>query len=450
MSRQRASRSRNPWRQGLSLAIAGLLLAGCAALPAPDGMEAVIIDRTKDLDTLSPAEGSGAKSVARNGLLLDPSVREAASLVSASADEVRVQRAALFPGLGLSVGGGVGSAGEGKASAQLEGSQLLFDGGNSKRAVKLADFDMQISYLTFQKEVDESLVDLLKAYDDVRMKTELLEIYNGQLDALDELNSLVAARGERGAVPSTDVLETRRRVQSAAFLVNDTELALAEARDRLALLSGQSQGGRITISGPSCNAEGETDEMRLARLELGRARLALEKAENALSPRVVLQPVVRGEIGSDRLPVGLNLDVQSDLLKGGALSARANAALNNLAAAKSRLDTADREDNLKERGLRRSLAAGEQKRDLLKRQISLLSETRELYRSQYFDLGTRQLSELLDNEEEFHSRKAELAELRSQLAIDRLECVSRSRLLRRKLGLERNRIYGYPLADDLL
>lgn len=451
MSRQRASHPPIPWRQGLPLAVvAGLLLAGCAALPAPDGMEAAIIARAEGLDTLTPAEGGDSKSVARNGLLLDPAVREAASLISASADEVRVQRAALFPGLDLSVGGGVGSGGKGKPVAELQGSQLLFDGGNSKRAVKLADFDMQISYFSFQKKVDEALIELLKAYDDVQMKVDLLKVYRKQLDALRELETLVGARAKSGAVSSTDVLETRRRLQSAVFLVNDTELALAEARDRLALLSGQTRGGRIAISGSSCKARGETDDLRLARLELGRARLALDKAENALSPRVVLQPVVRGEVGTNRLPVGLNLDIQSDLLKGGALSAKANAARNNLAAAKARLDSVGREDSLEERGLLRSLAAGDQKKDLLQRQISLLSETRELYRSQYFDLGTRQLSELLDNEEEFYARKAELAELRSQLAIDRLECVARSRMLRQKLGLEGKSIYGYPLASDLI
>ena len=450
MSQARASRNPVPWRWGLSVAVAGLILTGCAALPEPDGMEAAIIARTEGLEALAPAEGSGARSVARNGLLLDPAVREAASLVSASADEVRVQRAALFPGLGLSVGGGVGSAGEGKAAAELQGSQLLFDGGNSKRSVKLADFDMQISYLTFQKEVDEALITVLQAYDDVQMKVDLLKVYRKQLDALGELETLVAARAKKGAVSSTDVLETRRRVQSAVFLVNDTELALAEARDRLALLSGQSTGGRIAISGASCNAGGESDNLRLARLELGRARMALEKAQNALDPRVVLQPIVRAEIGTGKVPVGLNLDIQSDLLKGGALSAKANAARNKMAAAQARLDSVGREDTLEERGLLRSIAAGDQKRDLLQRQISLLSQTRELYRSQYFDLGTRQLSELLDNEEEFYARKAELAELESQLAIDRMKCVARSRNLRKKLGLEGQSIYGYPLASDLI
>ena len=214
------------------------------------------------------------------------------------------------------------------------------------------------------------------------------------------------------------------------------------------MLSGQSRGGHIGISAPSCKSPGATDDVLLARLELGRAQLASERAQNALTPRVSIEPVVRAEAGTDRLPVGLNLDVQSDLLQGGALSAKAKAARNALAAAKARVDAADLEESLQERGLLRALAAGKQKREMLDRQISLLSETRELYRSQYLDLGTRQLSELLDNEEEYYARKVELVELKSEMARNRLECAVRSGRLRSALGLEGSRIYGYPLADD--
>ncbi len=425
-------------------------LAGCAALPEPDGMEAALIARVEGLAQLAPTEGSDSKSVARNGLLRDPVVREAASRVSASADEVRVQRAALFPALGLTVGGGVGAAGMGEPVVELVGSQLLFDGGNTRRAVRIADFDMQISYVQFHIEVDRALVALLETYDDVQAQSDLLSVYRNQLEALRELEDLVGIRVTSGAASSTDMLETRRRLQSAAFLVGDTELALAEARDRLILLSGQSSGGSIGISTASCRSTGASDDILLARLELGRAQLDFEQAQNALTPRVVLKPVVRGELGADRLPVGLNLDVQSDLLQGGALGARARAARNTLEAARARVDAASLEDSLEERGLLRSLAAGQQKRELLQRQISLLSETRDLYRRQYLDLGTRQLSELLDNEEEYYSRRAELVQLHSELARNQLECAMRSGQLRRALELEGTHIYGYPLGDDLM
>ena len=151
-------------------------------------------------------------------------------------------------------------------------------------------------------------------------------------------------------------------------------------------------------------------------------------------------------MGVYRFPIGLNLDVQSDLLKAGALTAKANQERNNLAAAKARLEVVALEDKLEESALERSLAAGKQKNELLKRQITLLSKTRELYRSQYFSMGTRQLSELLDNEEEFYDRKAELVQLKSELLSDYVTCAARSGQLRRNLGLEGKALYGYPLT----
>ena len=435
------------WQWGTACA-AGVLLAGCSSLPQPDGMEAAIIEKAEELDALTSAEGVNVESLARNGLLRSPSVREAASLVSASADEVRVQRAALFPQLSLFLGAGTGSAGSGDPAMELTGSQLLFDGGNSKRAVKVADVDLQISYIAFQQEVDDALLELLRAYGQVQKQSELLEIYQRQSSALQELESLVAARAESGAVTTVDHLEARKRLQAAAFLVNDTELLLAQAEDNLILLSGQSQGGRVQINPASCEARGEVDELILARLEQARAQLLWQQADHARAPRVVLNPIVRGELGTSGLPVGLNLGIQSDFLQGGALSAKANAARNSLMAAEAAVERVELEDRLLERSLLRSLASGDQKQRMLQQQIALLSQTRELYRSQYFDMGTRRLSELLDNEEEYYHRQAELVELHFQLAADRLDCSVRSRELRQSLKLDRTRIYGFPLVSD--
>lgn len=410
-----------------------------------------MIKNAEGRPALAPANGSDVKSIARNGLLMNPSVREAASKVSASADEVRVQRAAFFPSLGLSGGGGIGSAGSGSPAVGLAGSQLIYDGGNSRRAVQVADFDLQISYLTFQKAVDDALLEILKAYDSAQTKSELLAVYRKQLIALRELETLIASRTEGGAVSTSDLLEARKRVQSAAFLVTDAELALGEARDRLVLLTGQSRYGRIKLASMSCVAKGETDSLRISQMEVARGKIALEKAEAAaLTPRVLLKPVVGGEIGINKLPVGLNLDVQSDILQGGALTAKANIARNQLGAAEAKVGIVKLEDSVTERGFRRILAAGDQKTTMLGKQIELLSQTRKLYRSQYFDMGTRRISELLDNEEEYYTRQAELAALRSDLATARINCAIRSRVLRRQLDLEGNVVYGFPLAPDLI
>jgi adhesin transport system outer membrane protein len=385
--------------------------------------------------------------VVRNGLILDPAVRSAASKVSASADEVRVQRAAIFPSLGLSLGAGVGKAGQDDTSIDLTGRQLILDFGDTKRAVTAADLDLQIDYISFQQAVDTAAFDVLEAYDSVRMYVLLLEVREKQFAAMRDLQTLVAERTDIGAASSSDILETRKRVQAAEFLVHDTQLLLAEARDRLARLSGQSRGGKIpALKIGTCSAAVESDELRIARLELAKAELNLVRANKARLPRAYIGPVVRHQTDENGLSVGLDVSVNSDLLQGGALSARANAARNNRNSADAGISAARRNVDLDVGKLKREIAAAGRKTEMLKRQIALLVQTRSLYRSQYFDLGTREISELLDNEEEFYNRKAELIELESELTANQIECATRDRSLRKAMKIDGNSLYGYPLA----
>jgi adhesin transport system outer membrane protein len=428
---------------GLTLALG--VIAGCS-LPEPDGTEATLAAQAAGLEPLTPAEGHSPEAVSRNALLLSPTVREAASRIAASADEVRVQRAVIFPSLGLSIAGGVGAAGNDDTNIDLKGRQLVLDFGKTKRAVTAADLDVQIDYVSFQQSVDTAIFDVLEAYDAVQRYVLVLEVRRKQLSAMRDLQRLVADRHTIGAAPSSDVLETRKRLQAAEFLVHDTELLLAETRDRLARLSGQPRGGRIpNLKVGSCSSDSNSDEVRKARLELAKAQLGLESAERARLPSAYIEPLVRHKVGTGGLSTGINIGVTSDLLQGGALTARANAARNNRVGAEAAVGTAQRNAQLDVGQLKREISAAGIRTQMLNRQISLLIETRSVYRSQYFDLGTREISELLDNEEEFYNRKAELVDLASELNMNKVECAIREQSLRRSIGVDASSIYGYPL-----
>lgn len=432
----------------IALTVGLTVLAGCS-LPEPDGTEAELIAQAAGLTPLTPAEGHTPHAISRNSLLLSPTVRLAASRIAESADEVRVQRAAIFPSLGLSINTGVGDAGKDDRNIDLKGRQLIVDFGKTKRAVTGADLDLQINYVTFQQTVDIALLEALEAFDRVRRYVLLLEVRNKQLAAMRNLQRMVSDRHNTGAAPSSDVLETRKRLLAAEFLVHDTEILLAEARDRLSRLTGQRRGGRIPpLKVGSCTTEGNSDELRIARLELAKAQLDLQDAEKARLPRAYIEPLARHKVGTGGVSAGLNVGIDSDLLQGGALTARANAARNKQAGAEAGVSTANRNIQLDVGQLKREIAAAGQKSELLKRQISLLVQTRSLYRSQYFDLGTRKVSELLDNEEEFYNRKAELVELESELNNNRIDCAIRQKSLRKAVSIDHSSIYGYPLASS--
>jgi adhesin transport system outer membrane protein len=435
--------------KAIAFILVAAIQAGCS-LPEPDGTEAALAARAESLQPLTPSEGRDIKSVSRNALLLSPVVREAASVIRVSADEVRIQRAAIFPSLSLSVGGGIGDAGQGDTTIALTGRQLVAGFGQTERQVTAADIELQMNYVTFQQSVDEAMAEMLETYDEVRTHVRVLEVWRQQLSALRELQTLIVRRHEIGAAPISDVLETRKRLQAAEFLVLDTELALAEARERLTQLSGQPRGGEIPVLGrETCASETSTDALLLAQLNLVKSQIELEIAENARVPSTFIEPIVRNEVGTSSLGFGLNLGINSDLLQGGALSAAVNAARNTLEAAAANVEIVRRDDTIESGRLQREMAAAQQRTGMLDRQISLLAQTRALYRDQYFDLGTRELSELLDNEEEYYSRKAELIEVDSEMANNRVTCAILERSLRPAVGINDASIYGYPLTKTV-
>jgi adhesin transport system outer membrane protein len=402
------------------------------------------------MPALAPTKGTDAKATARNALLQDPAVREAASLVSASADEVRIQRAVLFPSLGIAFGGGIGDAGDGSGVARIEGKQLILDFGDTKRAVTAADLDLQINYISFQQTVDTALVELLTAYDAVAVNDQLLDVRTRQLAAMRELERLVAAQTEGGAASAPDLLETRKRLQTAEFMVNDAELALAEAHDRLARLGGPAQGGALPKLSGNCAKPSISDDLQMAKLRHARATITLARAERARLPRAYVSPLAKSDLDGGGVSLGLNLGIDSDLIQGGAYTARANAARNKLEGAIAGVAAAERDFDLDTSKYKRDQSAADFRIGMLDRQIDLVDEARDLYRSQYFDLGTRRISELLDNEEEYYSLLAEKIETQASLTETRLQCAARDRSLRRSLGLEGNSLYGLPLDPDAI
>lgn len=425
-----------------------LALAGCASGP-PSETVRKIGERGESLQPLAPGDGKGARGAVRSALLLDPEVREQASLTGANVDQIAVERAALLPSLSFGLVGGVGTAGAGDPDLELSGKQLLVDFGGTKRAVEAADVNLQIQYLKFQRAVDESIATGLVTYRQVAMLEEMVSVKAAQLAAMQDLHKLIAERIDIGASSAPDLLETRNRLERAEFELLDAKLELSETRDKLLRLSGQSRGGTIPDFPQNCTPPGgETDGLRIARLELVKARLNLEEAERARFPRISLNPLGRAAVGGGGISTGLNVGVESPLFEGGAIKARENAARNRRQSAEALVETEERNIRLDDLRLRRQISSLKEKRAMLARQIEILTETRDLYRSQYIDLGIRPITDLLDMEESLFGRQVELVEAKFDLQERLVECAARSKALRRDLGLTQFQLYGYPLTTD--
>lgn len=430
------------------LLLAVVTLAGCSGGPPTETMRKIGESRA-GLSPLTPEGSKGARAIARTALLLDPDVREQASLNEASIDQIAIERSALMPSLGFGVVGGVGDAGAGDPNLELSGKQLLLDFGGTKRAVEAADVDLQIQYQTFQTVVDRSVATALETYRHVAMLEEMVVIRQAQLQTMRELYQLINERIEIGASTTPDLLETRNRMERTEFELLEAKLELSEVRDKLQRLTGYSNGGEIPNFSQNCAPPGgETDELRIARLELVKSRLNLETAKRARLPRISLNPLGRARIGGGAITTGMNVSVDSPLFDGGAITARQNAARNRQNSAEALVEAEERNLRLDDLRLRRQLSSLKEKQAMLARQIKIVSETRDLYRSQYIELGTREITDVLDAEEDVFSRRAELNTVNFELQARLIECAARSKSLRKDLGLTQFHIYGYPLTVD--
>ncbi|MBU2982000.1 TolC family protein [Lentibacter algarum] len=431
-----------------ALLVAVSIMGGCASGP-PSETVSRIADRGATLQQLTPGPGGTAPSVTRSAILMDSEVREQASLTEVSVDQIAIERAALFPSVSFGLTGGEGSASVGDSTLELSGNQTILDFGGTRRAIEAADIQLQIQYMTFQSSVDNAIVSSLLTYRRIQALEDGLAIQRAKLSALRSLQDLIDVRLEIGATGSSDALETRNRVERAEFDVLDAELELSEERDRLFRLTGQRQGGFIPNFPEICSpAGGETDDLKIAQLKVIEARLSLEEAERARFPRISLNPLGRVTAGSNGVTTGMNVSVSAPILEGGAVEARENAARNRYAGAEAAVETEERNAILDATSLQRDLSVLREKQVMLQRQIGLLEETRELYRSQYINLGTRVITDLLDMEESVYDRQAELNEVKYDLQKSLVQCAARSDTLRQHLGITAFQIYGYPLTSD--
>lgn len=430
------------------LMVAALVLAACAQGPSSE-TAAKIQTKGSSLPTLTAEGSTEAQSVARSVLLLAPSVREGAGLTQASADQIAIERAVLFPSLGIGITGGTGSASRGDASAQLSGEQLIFDFGSTKRAVSAADLNLQIQYLELQKTIDAVVLDGIVTHREIAMYGALLKVRRDQATVMGDLYKLISERRDIGAAAAPDLLETRNRIERAEYDLLNTELESDELKDKLQRIAGSAKGGALPRFAGQCSAPaGGSDDAKIAQIELAKAALNLESAQKSHLPRISLNPLALTPLGGGNVSTGVDLNVDSSLFDGGAKRSRENAARNRQQSATAALEAARRNEALDDAKFRRQTSSLQRKISMLERQIGVAGQTRDLYRSQYFELGTREVIDVLDAEETVFDRRVELIEAEFQLDALRAECAARSKTLRDTLNLSAYQIYGYPLTAD--
>lgn len=451
-----------------------LVTAACshsgAVLPrplalAPASPEPILVAQLDAPATIAtayapPATGAalGLEDAVRRAVGWHPSIDEAMARLLEQSEAINIARSGAFPSVsgGLSLGTDDAIGGSSlEPQLNLSATQTLFDFGKLSGAVAVATAGTNASRAQVLLATDKVILDTAYALIEVQRFEALRETALAHLDGVGEIAALVRQRTDTGASARSDMVEAELRIQSAEATVMQVEADLARWKSRLAYLIGADSpvGARPDVPSwlaGACSTEpvwADIPAVMQAEAQSAEARARLDLAHADALPTLSLDVGTGLDLNhiDDSPEVRIGLDLSGKLFDGGAGGARSNAAgyarrAADAAAAAARTEVALTITDARNRtaGLQRQLGS-------MAERDGLLIETRDLYRQQYFDLGTRTLLDVLNAERDLHQGRLEMINAEHDIRKLRIDCMYNSGTSRRAFGLEGLTIRGVPL-----
>lgn len=435
-------------RAVVSLSI--LLVAGCAdpaAEDVPAGQAQSLSGRplVAQLSRL----GLDGPALVRNALALHSGVAAAAAEVPAGAADQRLARSALYPQIGLDLDAGLDSDGAEAPALKMRLTQLLTDFGQTALKIARSDLATRRAYLDFQIALEDAANEAVAAVLELELYRGLVALRAEELSEMRGLEGRLKQRQSAGAAAAPEVLEMRRRVAEAEFRLTEAQLMLAEAEAALLdLANGTLKSGGMPPPPARCRASAGRafPNVEQARLDVAIGEADVELARRAKLPRVAVEGVAGQPLDGGGGSVGVRLNIGTNVFQGGGHQARIDAVSSRLDGQRAALERVLQRERLQTSALVRRQATLAQRAEVLSRQISLADEARALYASQYFDLGTRDLMDLLRAEEDFFALRAdELSATKENVEV-LWTCALRGEGLADLFNLEGYTLHGLPIS----
>ena len=467
----------------LAIAVQPLTIEQAVALTRDYEPESINIISPKDVGKNLPGDSFGASQPAapRNAVPdnLDlpravqlavawhPAISESIGQLYQQNDYVTVARAGYYPQIraGLNSGYDSGLTGNGQSQAfTLSLSQMLYDFGKVDSAVNSAEAKLSGRQASVLLAIDQVARDTAFAVIELQRYQALLVISKAQVKGLTAIADLAQKRSDMGASTRSDLIQTRSRVEAAVATQLQYTALYNRWRSTLSSLLGSQTSVSVSNGVPpslsqSCQGV-NADEVMTPSLLIAQAQqvdalaqIALAKAEGL--PTVSLDPSATQYLdsnnddgtlgGRDRTRYGIYLNVEMPLYQGGAINARKSAAGQALRTAQAANDAARlavRQGLLEAKDQTSSL---EQRLTTLDFRERSISETRDLYRQQYLELGTRPLLDLLNAEQEIHQAAMDRANTTADLHRLEIDCLYNSSGLRTAFNLDSSTIQGVEI-----
>ncbi|MCO7517340.1 TolC family outer membrane protein [Pseudomonas guariconensis] len=396
-----------------------------------------------------------------------PAIAESIGQLYQQHDNVTIARAGYYPQIrgGFNSGYDSGLTGNGQSQTfTLSVSQMLYDFGKVDSAVDSAVARVNGQQAAVLLAIDQVARDTAFAMIELQRYQALLDISRAQVKGLTAIAELAQQRSDMGASTRSDMIQARSRVEAAIATQLQYTALYKRWRTALGNLLGTQAPVSVSTAMPAAlrqSCQGiDADQVLTPSLLIAQAQQADAQAQIALAraeglPTVSLDPSLtqyldsndeNGTVGGrDRTRYGIFINVEVPLYQGGAITARKSAAAQALRAAEAANDAARlavRQGLLEARDQTSSL---EQRLSTLDFRERSISETRDLYRQQYLELGTRPLLDLLNAEQEIHQAAMDRANTRADLHRLEIECLYNSSALRTAFNLDSSTIQGVEI-----
>lgn len=426
-----------------------MALAFLAQIPLLGANSSIALAQSGALLSL---EGAVRKAVSWH-----PAIDEAIGRYKQQAEEINIARSGFYPSIGSGVNMDYDNAGRWQPQLSLSASQMIYDFGKVASSVDVATAGAEVSHAEVLLAVDQLIRDTAYAVIETQRYQALLDAARDQLTGVQDISNLVQQRSAGGASTRSDQVQAQVRVQAAQSSVLQVEGQLARWQSNLAALTGSAGVPGVTMDVPAwlfraCDI-GEPDWGQVPALMQAQAQQD-EAAAQLGQSRVAGFPTLSLEAGAGIDPTQITsfdpdfkvgLTFSGKLYDGGASGARAEAAGYAMNAANAALEKARIDVSQTITDARTQTANMLKMLDTMILRDQLVQETRDLYRQQYFELGTRTLLDLLDAEQELHQGRYDTVNTRQDIRRLRLDCMFNSGKARASFALQGQVVSGVAL-----
>lgn len=395
-----------------------------------------------------------------------PTITSAMGLLARQDELVDVARAGYLPKVEAGVTAGEqGEYGTGQV-ATLGVTQMLYDFGKTRSAVDRERAGVRREQAVVLQAIDDVVEQTAQALIEVHRYQALQQSAKTRIEALRKVQEITELRASAGAATRSDPVQARARVEAARAHELEIESQLRQWRSRLLTYLGPAAPAIVAAAPNGLLDQGgaspvdETELRRLPAVLAADAERVMAEAEldNARAQRY---PTISFEANANKRmgPAGNRYEqiygkdtystafvsVNSSLYQGGALAAQSRAGANALVAADAKLQAARLTalDDLRGHGER--IEGVKRRIGVLEERVRSITETRELYWDQYLSLGTRNVLDLLNAEQEISQSVEDLANARHDLWAAQLGWLVDAGLAREAFGLNNTRVQGVEL-----